>query len=109
MTDENQPVDEPVSTGLTARVADSYGTDPHEHKPSQDPFDPETADEKQAETGGAPWPGSSSSTSESDNGSSTEKNPNSDSAPARTTESRTSPDPTESSTARSTGTGRRAK
>lgn len=125
MTDEPQV----VSTGLTARVADSYGANPHEHKPSQDPFAPdvdlELAEAKQAATGDArvdddvlekaaqPYPdgeeesspGSSSSTSRNETESS-ERKTASDSTPARTTESPSEPDPKGSSTARSTGTGR---
>lgn len=108
--DEVTPV---FSTGLTARVADSYGADPHEHKPSQDPFDPNQP-EKQAETGGVyvaeedRWDGSNSSTSSSETESSDGKT-DSDSTPAPTTESPSVKDPTGSSSARSTGTARKAQ
>lgn len=85
----------------TARVADSYGDNPSEHKPSQDPFDPETADEKQAETGGAePWDGNSTEPSSSSSESSSGKNRTSGSSPAPTTANRTAKDRTGGSTAR---------
>jgi hypothetical protein len=55
LSTEEQP--EVVSTGPTARVADGYGVNPHEHKPSQDPFAPdvdeELAEAKQAVSAGA--------------------------------------------------------
>jgi hypothetical protein len=87
----------------TARVADSYGPDPHEHKPSQDAWVAEEADEKQAETGGAqldpgealanreeePSPGSSSEASLSSSESTGERTQSSGPKPARTTGNRT--------------------
>lgn len=112
----------------TARVADSYGPDPHEHKPSQDPFLPDVdqklTEAKQAATGGADvddetaeravesypeeseWDGSSSSTSESSSESSPEKTVSDDPKPAPTTESRTAPAPKGGSSVASTATGR---
>ncbi len=66
---------------FTARVADSYGVNPHEHKPSQDPFEAETAVEKQAETGDVECPGTSSSTSPTDSDSSDSKNLSDDEKP----------------------------
>ena len=89
----------------TARVADSYGLNPHEHKPSQDPFEAETADEKQAETGDVECPGTSSSTSPSDSGSSVSKNLSGDEKPAPSAASPSGPARKANSSARSTGTG----
>lgn len=115
MDNEDRTEDKPVVSAFpTARVADSYGTDPHEHKPSQDLWDPETADEKQADTGenaepageDEPSAGTSSSSSETSNENSPEKT---SPKPAPRTESRTAPDLTGGSTARSTGTGRPGK
>lgn len=97
-----------ASTGLTARVADSYGPNPHEHKPSQDPFlpdvDADAAEEKQAETGDAAWAGNSSSTSSDETPSTSPKKRKSASKPAPSAGSRSTPDQPGSSTARSTGT-----
>lgn len=111
MSDEPvEGVTEELVTGVghmpTARVADSYGDNPHEHKPSQDVWEADTADEKQAGTGGAEWPGSSSSTSPTSKPSSDAKKTSAGSKPAPTTASRTEKDPTDSSSARSTATGR---
>jgi hypothetical protein len=105
MAEETQP--EVTPSGPTARVADSYGLNPHEHKPSQDPWVAETAGDKQAGTSGVEvsCPGSSSSTSENDSESSSPKT-GQDSTPARTAASHSAPDPTASSSARSTATGR---
>lgn len=109
MTDEYTP----VSTGLTARVADSYGSDPHEHKPSQDPWDPETADEKQAATGGVgeeePSAGTSSSDSETNDVSSSGKSRNSGAKPARSAVSRSGRGQKDSSSAPSTDTDSKGK
>lgn len=109
MADE-QHEPEAVPSGPTARVADSYGANPNEHKPSQDPWVADEADDKQAETGGVvptreeeSSPGSSSSTSETDSGSSSSKT-GQGSTPARTAVSPSTPAPKGSSTARSTGT-----
>lgn len=88
----------------TARVADSYGLNPHEHKPSQDPFEAETADEKQAETGDVECPGTSSSTSPSDSDSSASKNLSDDEKPAPSAESPSGPARKANSSARSTAT-----
>jgi hypothetical protein len=88
----------------TARVADSYGVNPHEHKPSQDPWDAETADEKQAETGVAEWDGTSSSTSPSNSESSGEKILSDDERPAPNAESPSAPARKANSSARSTAT-----
>lgn len=97
----------------TARVADGYGVDPHEHKPSQDAFDPDgeqDTEAAQAETGGVvPCPGTSSSPSESSDDSSSKTSGKSDSSPVPTTANRTAPDRTGSSTARTTGTGHKNK
>lgn len=100
----------------TARVADSYGANPHEHKPSQDAFQPDgdqDTEAAQAETGGRGveygWDGSNYSTSPSSDESSPEKTRSDDSSPAPSAESRTGRAPKGSSTARSTGTGPKAK
>lgn len=99
---------EVVTGAPAARVADSYGFNPHEHKPSQDAFDPETADEKQAETGGVDVSaGNSSSTSEPIEQNSPEKSESSDSEPARTTENRTGKAKTAGSSARSMATNQK--
>lgn len=108
MADEQQIEQEAVPSGPTARVADSYGDNPNEHKPSQDPWDPDTADDKQAATGGVDVreeessAGSSSSTPTSSSESSSPKSRNSDSRPAPAAESPTGQGPKGSSTARST-------
>lgn len=111
MTDEDTT--QPVSTGLTARVADSYGADPHEHKPSQDPWDAETADEKQAATGGVgeeeSSPGTSSSDSETNDASSSGKTRSSDAKPARSAVSRSGRGQKDSSSAPSTDTDSKGK
>jgi len=87
----------------TARVADSYGFNPHEHKPSQDPWDPKTAEEKQAGTGGEQWPGKTSSGS-SDSSSDSELKPESDESPAPSAENPSAKGRKASGTARSTAT-----
>lgn len=101
----------------TARVADSYGADPHEHKPSQDVWDADTAEEKQAGSGGvngeengggdgvSPGPNSSTSPSETE---STDVKTDGDSTPAPMTENPSEKAPTGSSTADSTATARKA-
>ncbi len=100
--DRTNEAAQPVVTGApTARVADSYGPNPHEHKPSQDAFDPdadkELAEEKQATTAEAAdpaetaetdaeeesSPGTSSSSSESSNASTQPKSKVSRQRPAR--------------------------
>lgn len=106
-----------VSTGLTARVADSYGVNPHEHKPSQNPFVPDEAEEEQAETGGVDVddegradssPGNSSSTSAGGTKSSGPKT-DSGSTPAQSAGNRSARALKGSSSASSTGTGRSAQ
>jgi len=94
---------EPVSTGLTARVADSYGPNPHEHKPSQDPWDADTAEEKQAETGVTEWPGKTSSESSENNSDSSPKT-DGDSIPAPSAENPSAKVRKGSGSARSTAT-----
>lgn len=123
MSEEHEYVDTaPVSTSPTARVADSYGVNPHEHKPSQDPWEADTADDKQAETGGVqvapgealadeeePSPGSSYSDSQSSDASTESTKPKSDFKPAQSAENPSTPAPKGSSTARSTATNQRTK
>lgn len=124
MNDEEQEVHDVAAASPygTARVADSYGVNPHEHKPSQDTWSADDADDKQAETGGAQLqpgealaneeessPGSSSEQEQSSDDSSSKTSDSSDSKPARTTASRTSKAPTGSSTARSTASDPKGK
>lgn len=116
MAEDDTQRPEPVvaPSGPTARVADSYGTNPNEHKPSQDPWVAEEADAKQAETGGVPVvaveeessPGSSSSTSPSSEPSSKPTNPTVPGKPARGAGNPSTPAPKAGSTARSTGSGK---
>jgi hypothetical protein len=98
---------ESVPSGRTARVADSYGTDPNQHKPSQDPWAADTADDKQAETGDVPWVGTNSWPTGS-SGSSSNARTGGASTPAPTTVNRSSKGRTGNRSASSTATGRRA-
>lgn len=130
MDDSNVPE---VTGAPMARVADSYGDNPHEHKPSQDTFAPdadlELAEAKQAATGGRSVDddvaakaaeryadqsddgsddvsaGTSSSRSENSNRNSSEKTRSDDSETAQTTGNRTAPGRMGTSSARSTATG----
>lgn len=69
-----------------ARVADSYGENPHEHKPEQDPFDADAILARE----GDECPGSNSSDSPSSGESSPEKSKTAESnrSSARTTGNR---------------------
>jgi hypothetical protein len=98
---------ESVPSGRTARVADSYGTDPSQHKPSQDPWAADTAEHKQAETGGAPWVGTNSWPTGS-SGNSSNARTGGASTPAPTTANRSSQGRTANRSAGSTATGRKA-
>ncbi len=113
---ENEEVTPVVTGSPTARVADSYGDNPHEFKPSQEAFDPDAdeklAEEQQASTEPAAReeessPGNSSSTLPESETSSGEKSQTSADKPALSAGSRTSKGRTGSDSAVSTDTERK--